>query len=116
MKQENTYREINLEEEKLKEQQYIRARARVKELKEFYSHLAGYILVIGFMAIINFYGDQWEYPWFLWPAAGWGIGLAFHAMSAFQVNPLFNKNWEERKIKEYMEKEDKEYENTQKWV
>lgn len=116
MKNDKTYREINLEEQEHNQQKYNRAKRRVRELKEFYSHLSVYLFVIGLLALINFYSNQWEYPWFFWPAAGWGIGLVFHAMSAFRVNPMFNKEWEERKIKEYMEKEDIEYKNTQKWI
>lgn len=36
---------------------------------------------------------------------GWGIGLAFHALGAFNHSLLFGKNWEDRKIREFIEKE-----------
>ena len=45
--------------------------------------------------------------WFLWAAFGWGIGLIFQAAKAFNWAPFMNKNWEEKKIKELMDKEDK---------
>jgi len=35
----------------------------------------------------------------------WGIGLAFHAYGVFGKHLLFSKDWEERKIKEFMEKD-----------
>jgi hypothetical protein len=35
----------------------------------------------------------------------WGIGLFFHWFGVFGKNLLFSKSWEERKIKEYMDKE-----------
>lgn len=38
-------------------------------------------------------------------AFGWGIGLAFHAVKAYKINPMFDKDWEERKIREYMDEE-----------
>ena len=47
--------------------------------------------------------------WFIWPLMGWGIGFAFHALSVFVFYPGigtgFGADWEERKIKEIMEKE-----------
>lgn len=90
------------------EDKYLQARERVKELREFYNHLFSYILVNIFLAGINYYSNQWAYPWFLWVVGGWGIGLAFDALKAFRLNPMFDKRWEERKIQEYMEKEEKQ--------
>jgi len=34
---------------------------------------------------------------------GWGMGLLFHYMDAFNHNPILGRNWEQRKIKKYME-------------
>jgi hypothetical protein len=34
---------------------------------------------------------------------GWGFGLLIHGMEAFGYNPLWGKNWEEKKIKELMD-------------
>ncbi len=92
------------------ENNYLKAKERVKELKEFYNHLFTFIVVNIFLAGVNYYSNEWEYPWFLWVTGGWGIGLIFDALKAFQVNPMFNKDWEERKIKSFMEEEEK-----QKW-
>jgi len=36
----------------------------------------------------------------------WGIGLAFHGLYVFQFQSKWFKNWEEKKIKEYMDKDD----------
>ncbi len=83
----------------------LRAKSRVEELKKFYSGLISYALVIGMLAAINYYIDEWRYPWFLWAAFGWGIGIIFQAVKLFAKNPFLNKNWEERKIKEYMDKD-----------
>jgi hypothetical protein len=68
--------------------------------------LMSYFVFIGFLAALNYWTDQWRYPWFLWAAFGWGIGLVFHAIKVFGLSPFFGKNWEERKIKEYMEEDE----------
>ncbi|MAU26825.1 MAG: histidine kinase [Muricauda sp.] len=90
---------------------YIKAKERVEELKKFYGNLTSYILVISALAGINYWTNEWRYMWFLWAAFGWGIGLFFHAMNTFKWNPFFGKDWEERKIKEIIEKEN----NGTKW-
>ena len=69
--------------------------------------LISYFVFIGFLAALNYWTDQWRYPWFLWAAFGWGIGLVFHAVKVFGLNPFFGKNWEERKIKEYMQEDER---------
>jgi len=40
----------------------------------------------------------------------WGIGLLVHGLSVFGRNLLFNSDWEEKKIKELMDKD-----KNQKW-
>ena len=91
-----------------KENKYLRAKEKVEELKKFYSNLTSYLVVIPGLAIINYLTNGFNYAWFLWPALGWGIGLAFHAAKAFGWSPIFNRDWEERKIREYMDRDDQE--------
>lgn len=86
-----------------KENKYYRAKERVEAIKKFYLSLMAYCVFIGFLAGLNYWIDQWRYPWFLWAAFGWGIGLAFQAVKVFGLNPFFGKNWEERKIREIMQ-------------
>jgi len=88
-----------------KENRYLRAKERVDELKKFYSNLTSYIVVIAGLAVINYVTNHFYYMWFLWPALGWGIGLAFHGAKAFGLSPIFNRDWEERKIREYMDED-----------
>jgi len=90
-----------------KENKYFRAKEKVECIKKFYSSLVSCVFVIGLLAAINYYTDQWRYPWFLWAAFGLGISLVFQAIKAFGFNPFFGRGWEERKIKEFMN-EDKE--------
>ena len=91
-----------------KQSKYFRAKGRVLAIKKFYMSLMSYFVFIGFLAALNYWTNQWRYPWFLWAAFGWGIGLVFHAVKVFGLNPFFGKNWEERKIKEYMQEDESE--------
>jgi hypothetical protein len=79
---------------------YQRARKRVKTIKEFYSHFLVYCLVIPFLWYLNY--RTTDFLWAIFPTLGWGIGLAGHAMEAFDYNPLFGRKWEQRKIEELM--------------
>lgn len=88
-----------------KDVKYLKAKRKVTKLKDFYRSLITYVIFISLLAGLNYYLDQWRYPWFLWAAFGWGIGLIFQGMKVYDGFPLFGKNWEERKVKEFMEKE-----------
>lgn len=83
---------------------YERAKKRVEELKGFYGHLVSYIVVITFLAIVNFLTTP-GFWWFLFIAFFWGIGLVAHGSSVFMKRGIFSKEWEDKKIREYMEKE-----------
>lgn len=95
--------------EENREHKYLRAKERVEKLRKFYGNLTSYVLVISLLAGINYWTNDWNYMWFLWAAFGWGIGLTFHAISVFDLNPFFGREWEERKIKEFMKEEDKHH-------
>lgn len=85
------------------ENEYERARKRVKDLKDFYIHLFVFALVNLTLFIINFVSSPGVW-WFYWVTVFWGIGLIWHAFGVFIVDRLFGKDWEEKKVKEYMEK------------
>ena len=79
---------------------YKRAKERVENIKGFYGNLTSYFIVIPILAYINY--TTTSFPWVIFPALGWGLGLVGHALHAFTVNPFFGKDWEERKIAELM--------------
>ncbi|RMA64711.1 2TM domain-containing protein [Ulvibacter antarcticus] len=87
---------------------YYKAKKRVGEIKKFYTGLMMYVIFIAFLAGINYYTNELRYPWFLWAAFGWGIGLFFQGVKAFRWNPFYGKDWEDRKIKEFMNKDNNE--------
>jgi hypothetical protein len=81
---------------------YYRAKKRVEQLKGFYGNLISYCCVIPLLIFINLtYSPQFQWFWF--SAAGWGFGLLMHAFKVFG----YSANWEERKIQEILNKEDK---------
>lgn len=88
---------------------YLEAKKRVKKLKGFYIHLTIYVLVNLMIVLINYQdlkpGESYfKYENFI-TLFFWGIGLLAHAMSVFVPQFVLGKNWEERKIRELMDKE-----------
>lgn len=82
---------------------YKRARIQVKKRLNFYKNLIAFVIINTALIIINLLTSP-EHLWFYWPLLGWGIGLAFQAFSTFSTFSPIAGEWEERKIKEYMEK------------
>ncbi|MER3376612.1 MAG: 2TM domain-containing protein [Allomuricauda sp.] len=91
--------------ENLDEYRYIKAKEKIEKIKAFYSSLLAYCIVIPILAYLNY--KTTDFPWVVFPAVGWGIGLVFLWMCAKGYNPILGKDWEERKIQELMK--DKEF-------
>ena len=96
------------------DERYRRAQRRVKEIKGFYWHLFWYLLVNLFLTfrkpISQLFSDgTWDWDDFNYGSFSlwffWGIGLAAHWIHVFGKNIVFSRQWEERKIKEYMDKD-----------
>lgn len=81
---------------------YMRAKKRVDDLKGFYGSLVSYIVIIPFLILLN-YKTSWDFQWFWFPVFGWGLGLAIQAINIYGIGG----NWEQQKIKEIMEKNNK---------
>lgn len=88
------------------EERYNLAKKRVQEVKGFYGNLTAYIVVNIFLVIVNLMTSP-EHLWFYWPMLGWGIGVLFHGLRVFNYMPFLGKDWEERKMKEFMEEEER---------
>lgn len=87
-------------------ERYYKAQKKVKEIREFYEHLTVYLLVNPIVIVVNVMTSP-GYLWFIWCLMGWGIGLILHGLTVFNLPPFFDKDWEERKIREILEKEGK---------
>ena len=93
-----------------REDAYLRAQKKVKSLVGFYWHLASYVFVNIFIIILIVMngGKFWSFGTFA-TAFFWGIGLFFHFLGVFGPDFIFGKDWEQRKIKEYMDKDRENY-------
>ena len=103
-----------MENDYLNEERYARAQKKIKEIKGFYWHLFWYLAVNIFLTFGSSLGNFFRFGelefgslnlgmftvWFFW-----GIGLVGHWIRVFGKNIFFSKDWEERKIKEFMEKD-----------
>jgi hypothetical protein len=59
-------------------------------------------LVNAFLFLINSRtGSPW---WFVWPAFGWGVGLAIHGVTVFGMHGAA-RDWEERRLRELIDEE-----------
>ena len=94
-------------EPKYNEERYYEAKKRVKEIKGFYGNLTSYIIMSIFFIVINLLTTP-KQIWFYWPMLGWGVGVVFHAMKVFNYMPFLGQDWEEQKIKEFMNKEEQQ--------
>lgn len=105
------YNKSNPDSRFYKEEAYLRAQKKVKSLMGFYWHLASYVIVNLFIIIliVSNGGKLFSFGTFA-TAIFWGIGLFFHFLGVFGPDFLFGKNWEERKIKKFMEKDRQNWE------
>lgn len=56
---------------------------RLKKRSEFWTHLTAYLL-INAMIVTVWFAMGGGFFWPIFPLAGWGIGLFFHAMETFR--------------------------------
>jgi len=95
-----------------------KAKERLRNLKGFYTHLTVYLVVNTILTIGSISGRMEDGhpfletldlgPFVVW--FFWGIGLFFHGLRTFRHNLIFSKQWEERQIQKYIEKDKKEAE------
>jgi len=88
----------------IKDKRYQKAKERVEAIKGFYGNLLSYMIVIPFLIWLN--TRTTDFPWAIFPIVFWGLGLITHGMEAYGMNPLWGKRWEERKIREFMDKDE----------
>jgi hypothetical protein len=83
------------------EERYKIAQKRVNEIRGYYGHLTVYVIVNITLFLIWFFTNRGSYMWFLWPLGAWGVAIILQTLNIF----VFSKgNWEQRKIKEIMDK------------
>jgi hypothetical protein len=77
------------------------ARRRVKSLRFFYTHFLVFVLIniVCLLIDISTPGD----PWFYKVLLGWGLIVGLHAMYTYELLPWSTRDWEQRKIQEFIE-------------
>jgi fatty acid desaturase len=90
------------------DQEYRRAKRRVKAIKGFYVHVFVFVLVMAILLVVDVVqvanGGVW---WVQWPLLGWGAAIVVHAAVVFGLAGWMGPDWEEAKIKELMAKKPK---------
>ncbi|MBK7474423.1 MAG: 2TM domain-containing protein [Betaproteobacteria bacterium] len=81
-------------------------------IAEFYRHLLVYVIVISLVWILNVIVIststrlvRWSSLWAICPTLGWGVGVLVHGITVRPAWRFFSQKWEDRKVKELMEKE-----------
>ena len=94
---------------------YLNAKKRVKQVKGFYIHALVFVLVNAFIIMMKVINGQHvagepqiKISQFL-TIIIWGVGLVAHGLTVFLPNFILGKNWEEKKIRELMDKDKKQY-------
>ena len=89
----------------MNDEKYEKAKKRVEELKKFYGNLITYVVINVILIIINLVTSPGNL-WFYWVTIFWGIAILMHASRVFVLKgKVFGEEWEQKKIKEIMEKE-----------
>ncbi|WP_438973151.1 2TM domain-containing protein [Polaribacter sp.] len=82
----------------------LKAAKRVKEIKGFYTHVLATFIIPPFLVFINLQTVP-QFHWFWFAIIVWFVGLIIHWFGVFGFDKLgFGKNWEEKKIKEFINK------------
>lgn len=89
----------------INQSKYLRASERVADLRKFYTRCFRGLVAIIITAAINYYLNEWQYPWFLWVVFGVGLSLAIKAFKLYGLNGFMGRDWEERKIKQFMDED-----------
>lgn len=83
---------------------YRQARRRVRMLQGWYIHALVYACVIGVLWLIYLStGQGSRFAWPLPATLGWGLGLAIHGLVVWLGASRRARDWEARKIAEYLD-------------
>ncbi|RZT39592.1 sensor histidine kinase [Cupriavidus agavae] len=91
---------------------YEEARRRVRGLRFFYLHALMYVAVNAVLIVGGLLSAG--RPWGHAPLLGWGIGLAAHGIVTWTRVGMLGRSWEDRKIAEYMARDQVRTLSTQK--
>ena len=100
----------------IEEYRYERAKKRVRSIKGFYIHFLVYVLFNSVSLIIRWINKDSIDRFFTLHTFGtaifWGVAVFFHAIGVFASNIFLGSNWEDKKLREFMQDEE---EKSSKW-
>ncbi|MCB0398864.1 MAG: 2TM domain-containing protein [Winogradskyella sp.] len=101
-----------MESSNTEEQKLLKAKKYVRQLKLFYIHFAGYLVVLALL-LYNLYIVEGEYKnniisLNLSILVLWTVAIVLHAWKVFKERKVFKKSWEDKKIASYLKKDDAE--------
>lgn len=101
----------DMENNSIEEQRYIRAKKRLDNLKLFYIHLLGYIILVVLLSYNLYIMEGTHKEFFKWfditIMIAWTVFIVLHWWRVFKGKLFFKTNWEDKKIRQYMEEEHK---------
>ncbi|GLU44322.1 2TM domain-containing protein [Allomuricauda sp. NBRC 101325] len=96
------------------------AKKRVKELQGYYRHILIFVLVNGFLLLLQsgvlfkvmpdwFPTETYYFDWVNSNILFWGLILVVHTLVVFRHKFPFLKKWEERQIQKYMQEDEEKW-------
>ncbi len=92
--------------ERIDTERYERAKQRMEEIKGFYWHLFAICLATPIVVVINYLTT--DFPWSLFPIGAFLLSIAIHWFAVFKRGSFFTRQWEEKKIREFMDEDSEE--------
>lgn len=86
------------------QEKYQRAVDRVQKTRKFYGKIVNTVIVCIILAAINYYLNELRHPWVLWVVGFSLLGIIIDAFKLYGMDIFLGRGWEQRKIKQEMEK------------
>ena len=89
---------------------YNWAKRKARDIRSFYINLGLYCICMPIIIAINIFIVP-QFQWFWFSLLGWGSGVLVHGISAFQLFPFLGRNWESKKLREFIKEENQNTNN-----
>ncbi len=80
-----------------------KAKAKVKDKKQFYVHLNAFCIVTFSLFLINYFTTPGTW-WFILPIIGWAIAVIGHYLNVFGLPSFRDRIWEEEQFEIELDK------------
>lgn len=100
--------------EKNTKEDYLKAKKKVYHIKIFYIHLVGYLILVALLLYNLYIMEGPHKDFFFWfdiiILVSWTAFIIIHGWHVYKGRIVFKKKWEDRKMREYLDKE-----NIKRW-